>query len=341
MSMLKKTAALTVSAVLLLQPMTASAVTWSNIVDGLRNSGSNRYTEDGTTIEKDGDNYTVSGGTIEDDGWIDEWDFGKNGNVTLNDLVIDGHLHIFSEDGSVISMVIGEGTLIKGNINAHANGAGNSLTITNNGKVNYAGINSKDGGYVYIVNNGNINRITGRAEGNGSVTEIENAQNGTTRDIWIVGKGKGSTISAENNGHIDIGVEMGNYETFEPENDGYQIDFINHGTIGNEYFSFFLGNGKVNIEDDKLEHTYLGISVKKGTTVEEILQQLEDMPDADEIYVGEYEQDEYGNWEWVNDYYLKKMEEPENPDELENPNEPENPEQPEAVSYTHLRAHET
>ena len=52
MSMLKKTAALTVSVVLLLQPMTASAVTWSNIVNGLRNSGSNRYTEDGTTIEK-------------------------------------------------------------------------------------------------------------------------------------------------------------------------------------------------------------------------------------------------------------------------------------------------
>lgn len=73
MSMLKKTAALTVSAVLLLQPMTASAVTWSNIVDGLRNSGSNRYTEDGTTIEKDGDNYTVSGGTIEDGVYV-TWD---------------------------------------------------------------------------------------------------------------------------------------------------------------------------------------------------------------------------------------------------------------------------
>ena len=79
MSMLKKTAALTVSAVLLLQPMTASAVTWNNIVDGLRNSGSNRYTEDGTTIEKDGDNYTVSGGTIDEYGWIDEGYFGKNG----------------------------------------------------------------------------------------------------------------------------------------------------------------------------------------------------------------------------------------------------------------------
>ena len=199
---MKKTAALTVSAVLLLQPMTASAVTWNNIVTGLRNSGSNRYTEDGTTIEKDGDNYTVSGGTIDEYGWIDEGYFGKNGNVTLNDLVIDGHLHIFSEDGSVISVVIGEGTLIKGNINAHANGAGNSLTIMNNGKVDYAGVNSKDGGYVYIVNNGNINQITGRAEGNGSVTEIENAQNATTRVIRFIGKGQGSTINAANSGSI-------------------------------------------------------------------------------------------------------------------------------------------
>ena len=89
MSMLKKTAALTVSAVLLLQPMTASAVTWSNIVDGLRNSGSNRYTEDGTTIEQDGENYTVTGGTIEDYGRIDEKNFGKNANVFLNDMVMN------------------------------------------------------------------------------------------------------------------------------------------------------------------------------------------------------------------------------------------------------------
>ena len=329
MTMMKKTAALTVSAVLLLQPMTASAVTWNNIVTGLRNSGSNRYTEDGTTIEKNGDNYTVTGGTIEDYGRIDERYFGKNANVTLDNLVFDKTLYIHSEDGNAIRVVIGDGTLIKDSINANAIGDGNSLTITNNGKANYAGINSKDGGYVYIVNNGNINQITGSAEGNGSVTEIENAQNGTTHHIWIVGKGQGSTISAVNNGHIDIGVEMENYETFEPENDGYQIDFINHGTIGNECFSFFLGNRTVNIEDDKLEHTYLGISVKKGTTVEEILQQLEGMPDADEIYVGEYEQDEYGNWECVNDYYLKKMEEPEDPEQPENPEQPETPEQPE------------
>ena len=333
MSMLKKTAALTVSAVLLLQPMTASAVTWNNIVNGLRNSGSNRYTEDGTTIEQDGENYTVTGGTIEDYGRIDEENFGKNANVTLNDLVIDKTLYIYSEDGNAIRVIIGEGTLIKGSINANAIGDENSLNITNNGKVDRARFNSKDGGYVYIVNNGNINQIEGNAEGNGSVTEIENAQNGTTHDIWIVGKGQGSAISAVNNGYMDVGVEIGNYEAFEPENGGYRIDFINHGTIGNnEYLEMYLGDGTVNIEDDKLEHTCLGIRVKKGTTVEEILQQLGGMPDADEIYIAEHEQDEYGNWQCINDYYLKKMEdpdEPENPDDSEDPNEPENPEQPE------------
>lgn len=90
MSMLKKTAALTVSAVLLLQPMTASAVTWNNIVDGLRNSGSNRYTEDGTTIEKDGDNYTVSGGTIEDGVYVtwDRFDGDDSANFILKNLVV-------------------------------------------------------------------------------------------------------------------------------------------------------------------------------------------------------------------------------------------------------------
>ena len=111
MSMLKKTAALTVSAVLLLQPMTASAVTWNNIVNGLRNSGSNRYTEDGTTIEKDGENYTVTGGTIEDYGRIDEKNFGKNANVFLNDMVMNDGLGIGSENGNTIHVRIGEGML--------------------------------------------------------------------------------------------------------------------------------------------------------------------------------------------------------------------------------------
>lgn len=73
--MMKKAAAITLSTVLLLQPMTASAVTWKNIINGLRNSGTNRYTEDGTTIEKDGDSYIVSGGILTGTTWIKLDDF--------------------------------------------------------------------------------------------------------------------------------------------------------------------------------------------------------------------------------------------------------------------------
>ena len=114
MSMLKKTAALTVSAVLLLQPMTASAVTWSNIVDGLRNSGSNRYTEDGTTIEKDGDSYTISGGTITGSGSsIYSHDFGNNANVLLKNLIVEGYVSVSAWDGDQIRLEVDKDTLIK------------------------------------------------------------------------------------------------------------------------------------------------------------------------------------------------------------------------------------
>ena len=115
MSMLKKTAALTVSAVLLLQPMTASAVTWSNIVDGLRNSGSNRYTEDGTTIEKDGENYTISGGTITGDNGasINKNYFGDHANVFLKNLIVDKAVSVNAHDGTQIRVEIDQDTMIK------------------------------------------------------------------------------------------------------------------------------------------------------------------------------------------------------------------------------------
>ena len=47
------------------------------------------------------------------------------------------------------------------------------------------------------------------------------------------------------------------------------------------------------------------------------------MPDAESICVEEYEENEYGNWEPVNVYFLKGWDE-----EPENPEQPETPEQP-------------
>ena len=97
---MKKFAAISLSAVLFLQPMAASAVTWGNIVNGLRNSGTNRYTEDGTTIEKDGENYTITGGTLTSDvdySFLEET--GDKTNILLKSLTVDGYVYITADDG--------------------------------------------------------------------------------------------------------------------------------------------------------------------------------------------------------------------------------------------------
>ena len=61
--MLKKVIALSTAAMILLTPMSASAVTWGQIASGLQ--ASNTFKEDKLTVTKDGDTYTFTGGEIE------------------------------------------------------------------------------------------------------------------------------------------------------------------------------------------------------------------------------------------------------------------------------------
>ena len=60
--MLKKVIALSTAAMILLTPMSASAVTWGQIASGLQ--ASNTFKEDKLTVTKDGDTYTFTGGEI-------------------------------------------------------------------------------------------------------------------------------------------------------------------------------------------------------------------------------------------------------------------------------------
>ena len=61
--MFKKVIALSTAAMILLTPMSASAVTWGQIASGLQ--ASNTFKEDKLTVTKDGDTYTFTGGEIE------------------------------------------------------------------------------------------------------------------------------------------------------------------------------------------------------------------------------------------------------------------------------------
>ena len=89
--MLKKVIALSTAAMILLTPMSASAVTWGQIASGLQ--ASNTFKEDKLTVTKDGDTYTFTGGEIEIEIEFDEIkelsdSFQKGGNFFFNGVQI-------------------------------------------------------------------------------------------------------------------------------------------------------------------------------------------------------------------------------------------------------------
>ncbi len=86
--MFKKVIALSTAAMILLTPMSASAVTWGQIARGLQTS--NTFKEDKLTVTKDGDTYTFTGGAIEsnmDEGFSDS--FQKGGSFFFNGVQIE------------------------------------------------------------------------------------------------------------------------------------------------------------------------------------------------------------------------------------------------------------
>ena len=84
--MLKKVIALSTAAMILLTPMSASAVTWGQIASGLQ--ASNTFKEDKLTVTKDGDTYTFTGGEIEYRGEDLSDSFQKGGSFFFNGVQI-------------------------------------------------------------------------------------------------------------------------------------------------------------------------------------------------------------------------------------------------------------
>ena len=72
MANLKRAAALTLSAAMFLQPMTASAATWGNIMSAIRNG--QKYTDGKTSAEvNEQGELTVSGGSLDEAKGIITW----------------------------------------------------------------------------------------------------------------------------------------------------------------------------------------------------------------------------------------------------------------------------
>ena len=93
--MFKKVIALSTAAMILLTPMSASAVSWREVVGGLRTKGS--YTDGKLTATRDGNDYTFTGGELEDV-FISPYDFNVNGKIYFNGVQMDD-LSVVTKDG--------------------------------------------------------------------------------------------------------------------------------------------------------------------------------------------------------------------------------------------------
>ena len=93
--MLKKVIALSTAAMILLTPMSASAVSWGEVVSGLKTKGS--YTDGKLTATKDGDTYTFTGGELEGASISSYW-LDANGKIYFNGVQMNV-LSIYADEG--------------------------------------------------------------------------------------------------------------------------------------------------------------------------------------------------------------------------------------------------
>lgn len=93
--MLKKVIALSTAAMILLTPMSASAVSWGEVVNGLKTKGS--YTDGKLTATRDGNDYTITGGELEGV-FISSFNLDANGKIYFNGVQMDD-LNIYADEG--------------------------------------------------------------------------------------------------------------------------------------------------------------------------------------------------------------------------------------------------
>ena len=150
--MFKKVIALSTAAMILLTPMSASAVTWGQIASGLQ--ASNTFKEDKLTVTKDGDTYTFTGGEIEfnmDEGFSDS--FQKGGSFFFNGVQIE-YVDIAADNGKYY-VVLDKDTKVESVwMSTEGNG---EVKLVNEGVIGDESVSAIISGNSHLTNKGTLN----------------------------------------------------------------------------------------------------------------------------------------------------------------------------------------
>ena len=271
---LKKTLAITLSTLVLLQPVSASAATWGKIVQNIR---ANEVYDDGaTTARVDGNTVTIAGGAIDDEVGISSY---------RGDLKLDGIFNIIFKKVEMTCVRIDVG--ISGNYNIHmdedttvaegihasANGEGVDINLTLAGTVNgdiYA--DALKGASMNTTNEGTVQGVLYGSAQDGGCADIANT--GAVSAMNTFAMGEGSEMTIDNSGSIGGKLEAN-------ANDGSSVNVVNSGSMDSALITANMNTAAElkdaaadfkNTEDGKaLPLELIGAYRSDGVTVQEAL----------------------------------------------------------------------
>ena len=241
--MFKKVLALTLAAVMLLMPMTASAVTWSTIVAQLKTSPI--YSEGELKAEKSGDVTTVKNGEVEFDADID---IDTAGTYVFIDVRSNEQLYADALENDKINIQI-KGDSEFSEVMGHAQGENavvdirneatvgtlwgysldnGCLNLVNQGKATELGASANKDGYVNVSNQGTVTEDVSILACEGGSAELINA--GTAGNVLIHAEGEDSKALGmnESNGVVQGTMNGNAYE-------GSSVFVVNSGTVEEDF----------------------------------------------------------------------------------------------------------
>lgn len=215
---MKRITALALALVMLLSPITASAVTWSEVSAAVKSGGS--YNSGGVSATKDGDTTTVTGGSIED--VRISYDDVPSAMIIFKDTNITGEFVVTSHDGEQYVVTLDQGTTVNVEyFSAASNGEGSSTTVINRGDVEATDMLFTDafnGGTVEVLNEGSMKAA--------DYWHVLSADNDLITDETL--EGVHSSVTVENKGSF-----TGNLHG--SADDGSTMKIINSGTVDGEF----------------------------------------------------------------------------------------------------------
>ena len=262
--MLKKMIAIITSVIILLTPIQASAVTWGEILTGLQASDTFTSGETAAARTSEGE-YVISGGKIDDLVEVSALQFSDSLKVLFQDIKI-GQLNAYEDSGKTIAIILGSGSEVTDRVIVTAHGKDTNLSLTNEGKMGYLGVNAHHQAQATIKNNGKItDGMNNTAYGEGSRLEFVNDKEGRIAEGMDNNAGEkgelvftnNGTISGEQlfNGAFDGGmlkntnngtINVTNDRLFNYAADGGFVESTNNGTINGEVMNQ-AGEGSRNV----------------------------------------------------------------------------------------------